>query len=104
MSIKKTYTKEYIQSKISTDIRWVERSLIKLFERQTEEEKNIRYTTEENSRGFNKPDSNYLSYCSRWVMSGNTLNGKHLEKCRGKLMKYWKQIQEEIILNQSRLS
>lgn len=95
--IKSTYTKEFIQEKLSTDSRWVERSLIKLYGRQTEDEKTTKETRWENGMGFNGSDSRYLSYCSQWVLSGRSLSGVHLEKCGKKLQKYWKQILDEII-------
>ena len=95
--IKSTYTKEFIQDKLTTDSRWVERSLIKLYGRQTEDEKTTKETKWENGMGFNGSDSRYLSYCSQWVLSGRSLSGHHLTKCGTKLKKYWKQILDEII-------
>lgn len=102
-SIKKSFSKEVIQEKLMTDSRWVERSLVKLFQRQTMDEQMSKETFTENGRGFNKSDCRYLTYCSQWVLKGNSLSGVHLEKCRKKLVKYWKQIQDEIIIhNQQR--
>jgi hypothetical protein len=86
------YTKEQIQHNLSTNPKWIERSLIVLYERQTYDEQHSGETTSLNGIGFNSSDSRYLSYCSRWLLQGKHLNEKHLEKCGGKLKKYWKQI------------
>ena len=86
------YTKEEIQHNLSTNPKWIERSLIVLYERQTHDEQHSGETTSLNGIGFNSSDSRYLSYCSRWLLQGKHLNQKHLEKCGGKLKKYWKQI------------
>jgi len=94
---KRTFTKEVIQEKLSTDIRWIERSLVKLYERQTREEQTTKETITENGVGFNSSDSRYLTYCSQWVLSGRSLSRHHIDKCGGKLKKYWKQIQDEIV-------
>jgi hypothetical protein len=95
--IKGTYTKEYIQHKLMTDIRWVERSLVRLYQLQTMEEQQTKETYYENGVGFNSSDSRYLTYCSQWVMRGNNLSNQHVEKCTKKLLKYWKQIQGFLI-------
>lgn len=91
-----TYTKEFIQHQLSTNPKWVERGLVVLFNRQTEDEQSSHETKWENGMGFNGSDSRYLTYCAKWVLQGRRLNEKHFEKCSGKLRKYWKQILEEI--------
>lgn len=95
------YTKEYIQDKLMSNVSWIERSLVKLYERQTIEERMSKETITGNGRGYNSSDSRYLTYCSEWVLKGNRLSGTHLTKCGMKLRKYWKQIQEEIFKSQS---
>jgi hypothetical protein len=99
--IKSTYTKEFIQEKLMTEVRWVERSLVKLYERQTRDEQISRETICENGIGFNSSDSRYLTYCSQWILKGNPLNEKHFIKCGSKLKKYWRQIQECIVEHNS---
>jgi len=90
------YTKEEIQHNLSTNPKWIERSLIVLYERQTQDEQQVGGTFVQNNRGFNSSDSRYLSYCSRWLLQGKHLDNGHLEKCGGKLKKYWKQIESII--------
>ena len=92
----KTYTKEEIKNFLSTNPQWMERALIVLFNRQTQDEQIDGETKHHNERGFNGCDSRYLSYCSKWILKGNHLNQKHLEKCGKKLPKYWGQIKDLI--------
>ena len=94
------YTKEYIQAKLSTDIRWIEKAVLVLFERQTDDEQTNKVTRWENGRGFNSSDSRYLTYVSNYLLGGRHLSGRHLEKVASKMPKYWRQILEEIQIKQ----
>ena len=94
------YTKELVQDKLSSDVNWISRGLVVLFNRQTEDEQDTSTTRSQNGRGFNKTDSGYLTYCSKWVLSGRQLSGTHLDKVSKKLPKYWRQILEEIEMKQ----
>jgi hypothetical protein len=90
------YTKEVIQEKLSSDLRWMERAVIVLYNRQTEDEKVTSHTRHENGRGFNGTDSKYLTFVSKYLLRGGRLSGSHVQKVGKKLPKYWRQIQEEI--------
>lgn len=103
LTIRKEYTKEYIQNKIMTDDRWLIESLLSVYRFQTESEQKSRHTNQNNGRGFTQADSPYLSYISQWVLSGKPLNDKHKEKTRKRMVKYWKQIQVLIIHKQQTL-
>jgi len=100
------FTKEFIQEKIRTDIRWVIRTLEVLFNRQTSEEQTSLQTYNNNGRGFNGMDGNilssfYLQVQKRKLQNHPTLlSEKQIEICRKKLPKYWKQVLEEIELRQ----
>jgi hypothetical protein len=94
------YTKEYIQAKLSSDVRWIERAVLVLFERQTDDEQTNKVTRWENGRGFNSSDSRYLTYVSNYLLGGRHLSGRHLEKVATKMPKYWRQILEEIQMKQ----
>ena len=91
-----TWTKELIKFKLSNDDKWVEKSILMLFENQTNDEQKSGFTKVYNDIGFNGVDGRYLSYCAKWLMRGNHLNGRHMNKCKHKLPKYWKQIQSVI--------
>lgn len=90
------YSKEQIKEFLKTNKSWIERALVVLHDRQTEDEQSSGETIEHNGRGFNGVDSRYLSYCAKWVKGKNPLNEKHMGKCGKMLPKYWKQIQELI--------
>ena len=94
------YTKEFIQAKLSNDVRWIERAVLVLFERQTDDEQTNKVTRWENGRGFNSSDSRYLTYVSNYLLGGRHLSGRHLEKVAAKMPKYWRQILEEIQMKQ----
>ena len=97
-----TMTKEFIQEQLQYNPKWIERGLVVLYNRQTQDEKENVMTKYENGIGFNGSDVRYLTYCSKWVMSGKSLSGVHLQKCGKMLKKYWKQIKEEIELKSRR--
>ena len=92
------FTKEQIQYQLENNPKWIERSLVVLYNRQTQDEKENVMTKWENGIGFNGSDVRYLTYCSKWVLGGRNLSGVHLQKCGKMLKKYWKQIQNEIEL------
>lgn len=94
------YTKEFIQAKLSNDVRWIERAVLVLFSRQTDDEQTNKVTRWENGRGFNSSDSRYLTYVSNYLLGGRHLSGRHLEKVSAKMPKYWRQILEEIQMKQ----
>lgn len=105
-----TYSKESIQEKIRTDVRWTIRTIEILFDRQTTEEQSNGQTYVRNGRGFNGRDSEiFTSFYyqiqkrKRVVSSGgqlvnfqSLLSDKQLEICQKHLPKYWGQVLEEI--------
>ena len=92
------YTKDFIREKLSTDAKWIERAVLVLFARQTDDEQAHQLTRWENGRGFNSSDSRYLTYIAKYLLGGRHLSGRHLEKVASKMPKYWRQIFEEIQL------
>ena len=92
------YTKEFIKEKLSTDQRWIERSIIVIYNRQTESEQCNKFTSEKNGVGFCSYDANYFTYLATYLLKSknNHLSGNHLEKAKKSIPKYWKQILNEI--------
>jgi hypothetical protein len=105
-----TYSKESIQEKIRTDVRWTIRTIEILFDRQTTDEQRYGQTYVRNGRGFNGRDSeiftsfyHQIQKRKRVVSSGgqlvnfqSLLSDKQLEICQKHLPKYWGQVLEEI--------
>jgi len=101
------YTKEYIQNKIRTDVRWTIRTIEILFDRQTTDEQINGQTYVRNGRGFNGRDSEiftsfYQQIQKRRRMEQNplkiegVLTPKQVEISQKVLPKYWGQVLEEI--------
>ena len=90
------YTAEIVRQKLETDQRWLERALVVLFEFQTRDEQVSETTRCTNNIGFNHADARSLTKPAKWVMSGKSLNGWHLENAKKKVPKYSRQILELI--------
>jgi hypothetical protein len=96
------WTKAEIIGLVESNDRAVERAVLALYARQTDDEQTGGYTGHLNARGFNKADASYGSYCARWVKKGNHLTGKHLGRCRALVKKYHRQLVEEANLKLAR--
>jgi hypothetical protein len=88
----KTWTVEEIKSLLLKSNKMVEKSLVKLYALQTEDEKVIGQTVQSNGVGFNGVDSNILSSFAKQVMQGRTLSDKQIIIARKKIVKYAKQL------------
>jgi hypothetical protein len=84
----KVWTKEEIKDLIGKSNKMVSRSLVKLFEKQTEDEKSSEETKHHNGVGFNGTDGKFLSSLAKQVLQGRTLTEKQLTHARKKLIKY----------------
>jgi len=82
------WTREAIQIILETNTKAVERGIVRIYERQTEDEQQSDNTKHSNSRGFNAADAKYGSYLARWVIGGRHLSGKHLAKAREMTIRY----------------
>jgi hypothetical protein len=92
------YTISFIKDKLKNDLSWIERALIVLWERQTEEEKQARFTSEPNGVGFNALDSEILSSFAEQLSKNPDyhLSERQFEVARKRLPKYAGQIQSLI--------
>lgn len=94
-----TYTTEYIREKLQTDQDWLERGILAIYQRQTDEEQQVGETIEDNGIGFNGADANYFTYIAGYLQSGRHLTGDHIERSRQRMLKYSGQL--ERIANKS---
>lgn len=92
------YDESRIELLIDTNPVFLTRALVKIYDRQTRDEKDTKNTRHFNGVGFNAAHASKMSYYARWVLSGRSLSGTHLEKCKQTLKKYRKQILEEIAI------
>jgi hypothetical protein len=89
------HTKHTIRALLLTNDRAVERAMVVLFDRQTQDEKATEATRHHNNRGFNHGDAKKGTYMARWVLSGRKLTGHHLDRARRMAMRYAGQLAEE---------
>lgn len=99
----KIWTPDMIREKIATCDKMVERSLVRLFERQTASEQDAAQTTESNGVGFNGVDAEILTSFAQQIIrkqnrpscpEGVRLSDRQLEIARKKLRKYARQLME----------
>lgn len=93
----KTWTVEEIRDLLAKSDVFLERSLIKMYNRQTPTEQFSHYTIEENGIGFNAFDATFLCSVSEQVMNssfpeGMRMTNKQKEAVRRCMKKYAAQI------------
>ncbi len=93
-TIAKTWTKDEIKNLILTNDVFVCRSVVKIFERQTEDEKQADQTGHSNGIGFNGTDAFILSQFAKQYMSKKYLSEKQIALSRKKIVKYSRQLVE----------
>lgn len=70
----------------------VERAILAIYERQTQDEKVTSDTRHRNARGFSAAHVSKGSYYARWILGGRHLTGRHLENARKIAMHYTQQL------------
>src|SRR6188768_583217 len=70
----------------------VERAILAIYERQTQDEKVTSGTRHRNSRGFSAAHVSKGSYYARWVLGGRHLTGHHLANARRIALHYTQQL------------
>lgn len=88
------WTKEDIRALLETNDKMVERSLLKMYDRQEDDEKAAQETRKHNSVGFNGADAPILSSIAQQLTNKGWISQKQRELCRKKLMKYAGQLAE----------
>jgi hypothetical protein len=94
MRMKTKHTKESIQDLLAKSDAAVERAMVAIYDRQTQDEKATSDTRHTNQRGFSGAHASKGSYYARWVLGGRHLTGSHLAKARAMSMHYWRQLLE----------
>ena len=88
----KTWTKEEIKELLAKNDEMVKRSVLKLYEKQTDYEKLSQSTQEDNGVGFNGADATILSSFAEFIKKTGFLTPKQIGIARRKLMKYSSQL------------
>ena len=84
----RTWKREEIEHLLETSNKMLMRSLVKIFEKQTEDEKRTEGTRHSNGVGFNSVDAQILSSFAKQVLRYGRLSDKQLSIARRKIMKY----------------
>lgn len=85
-------TEENIVALLQVNNDAVERAVLAIFARQTEDEKRIKETKHSNQMGFSSADARNGSYYAGWIKSNRKLSGKFLDKAREMMVKYRRQL------------
>jgi hypothetical protein len=78
----KQWTRGEIENMVRTNDRAVERAMLALLSRQTQDEQTQGTVNHHNGKGFAASNSKSGTYFAKWVESGRNLTGKHLDKAR----------------------
>lgn len=84
---------DFIRTKLQSDAKWAVRGLVKIYDFQTESEKNIGNTTDNNGVGFSGIDGDILSSFAEQVKKGRNLSLKQMSVVFGSMPKYATQLQ-----------
>ena len=88
----KEWTKEKISELLASNDVMVGRSLVRLWKRQTPDEQDTMTAKNQNAKGFNAFDANFLSSLAKFYETNGWLTNKQMELARKKLKKYTGQL------------
>jgi hypothetical protein len=88
----KIWTADEIKALLTTNDKFVMRSIVKLFERQTIDEQAVDGTSHSNGVGFNGTDAFIMSRFAKFFMERGYMTPKQLAIGKRKIMKYAKQL------------
>jgi hypothetical protein len=86
--------KAEVRALLLNNDRAVERALVVLFERQTEEEQSSGTTNASNRKGFSAFHAKQGTYLAKWILSGKRLSGRFMEQGRKMACYYAGQLAE----------
>jgi len=94
---------EFIKKKLGTDMKWIMKAVITIYNQQTEEEKKKSESLVYNCIGFTSFDAAKLTPIAKSIIKhGDTyLNWGYKQTLKARMPKYWKQIFE--MCNQEKL-
>lgn len=83
---------QFIREMITTNRQWAQRALMRIFENQTEDEKDTQETTHENGIGFTSNDARLLTSFANGLQQYGSLTEKQMPYLFKKIGKYAGQI------------
>lgn len=89
------WTEKEIVELINKNNKAVEKAIVAVYNRQTQDEKASFDTKHSNGVGFSGADARFGTYLAKWILSGKHLNGKFLAQGRTLAIKYRAQLLDE---------
>jgi len=90
----RVWDKQSIQDLLENSDRAVERSVLAIYERQTQDERSLGGTFERNHMGFSGSDGEWLSRIVLLLQGGGVIPGYSMERIRMHMKRYWRQLAE----------
>ena len=81
-------TKEYIREGLEKSDSWLLRGLMVIYSFQTEAEKAMGVTQEDNGMGFNGVDAEFMTSLAEQYQARGFLTRNQIAHCRRKMLKY----------------
>jgi hypothetical protein len=94
------WTPDSIKALLDRNDLAVERAVVAVFNRQTDDEQEAFETKHRNGRGFASCHAHMGSYYAKWVLSGRRLDGRHLDRARRMMRHYAGQLAEVVAAQQ----
>ena len=83
---------DYVKHMLATNEKWAIRGMLKIYDRQTNDEQQSQATSHNNSVGFSGVDGGILSSFSTYYLKYNRLSPKQLTIVFRRMPRYWAQI------------
>ena len=90
--ISKSEIQNFLRTKLATNQAWSRKALLKIYENQTADERQMEATTHVNGVGFTGVDAEILSSFASQLIRKGFLSPKQQAIVFKKLPKYWRQI------------
>lgn len=87
-------TKNEIRVLLHNNLHAIERGIVAIYRRQTNDEQQQSTTKHDNGRGFTAADAKMGTYLAKWILSGRRLSGEWRFKARDLIKKYAGQLVE----------
>lgn len=81
-----------VKAKLLYDIDFLQLAILKLYERQQQDEQGLRTTWHNNGEGFNKPDAGILSGYAEILKGGSQLTQEQVKDASKRMTKYVNQL------------
>ena len=91
----RNWNRQQINDLLRRNPRAVDRAMVALYRRQTQDEQRSDTTRHNNGIGFCSWSARKGSYYAKWVLSGRRLTGRHLQNARRIALHHSRQLGEE---------